>query len=59
MNLQQKKHAPRGFRRNFNPGWNEKVEQLNKYLLENGSTNVADKLLHSLMNQEQLISLIQ
>lgn len=31
-----KKHAPRGFRRNINPGWNEKAEQLNKQSLENG-----------------------
>lgn len=43
-----KKHIPRGFRKEYIPCWNDTSERLYKDFLENGRTEVADNLLHSL-----------
>lgn len=43
-----KKHIPRGTRKEYIPGWNETCEQLYADYMENGSTDVADELIHSL-----------
>lgn len=51
-----KKHIPRGFRRNYIPGWNKAADQLYKEFLGNGNcTNVADELLHYLDESRKTI----
>jgi hypothetical protein len=43
-----KKHIPRGFRRQYVPGWNEKSEELYAEYLRSGEQEIADDLLNSL-----------
>lgn len=43
-----KKCIPRGFRREYVPGWSQNSEDLYQNFLETGDQEVADELLHSL-----------
>lgn len=45
-----KKHIPRGFRKEYIPGWNQESNQLYKEFLESGDNNIATELLESLDN---------
>lgn len=43
-----KKHIPRGFRREYIPGWSEESENLYQQFIESNDHEIADQLLHSL-----------
>lgn len=43
-----KKFIPRGFRREYIPGWNEETETLYQEFIVSGDSEIADELLHSL-----------
>lgn len=43
-----KKHIPRGYRREYIPGWSEESENLYQEFLESGDNDIADELLESL-----------
>lgn len=43
-----KKHIPRGYRKDYIPGWSHNSDQLYQKYLETGDQDIADELLHSL-----------
>ncbi|XP_060534517.1 uncharacterized protein LOC132706936 [Cylas formicarius] len=43
-----KKHVPRGYRKEYVPGWNENSDRLYQQFLDSGDGEIADELLHSL-----------
>lgn len=43
-----KKHIPRGYRKEYVPGWSENSEALYQNFLETGDQEIADELIHSL-----------
>lgn len=43
-----KKSIPRGYRKEYIPGWNERSEELYREFLESGDREIANELLHSL-----------
>nr|CAI5868414.1 unnamed protein product [Callosobruchus analis] len=43
-----KEAIPRGYRKEYVPGWNEHSEQLYNEFVESGDREVGDELLHSL-----------
>lgn len=42
-----KKHIPKGYRREYIPGWNEQSPSLYQEYLETSENNLADELLMS------------
>lgn len=43
-----KKHIPRGFRKEYIPGWSEQCEHLYEEYSQSGDSDIADDLLHEL-----------
>lgn len=43
-----KKHIPRGFRKNYIPGWNKKCDVLYKEFLNNNDQSIADELIKTI-----------
>lgn len=45
-----KKHIPRGYRKEYIPGWTEESDRLYREFTESGDTELADELIESLNN---------
>lgn len=45
-----KKHIPRGYRKEYIPEWTEHSDGLNNDFIESGDTNIANELIMSMNN---------